>query len=63
MSMREKQLILDHVQDLVGAFTYYDRKEGSLTQKDLDQAIKTGIISTDEIVEKFKQELEKVYPK
>lgn len=57
-----KQIILDIVSDLVGAFTYYDRKESeSLPMGALDEAIAAGEITVDEIVAQFRQGLEATY--
>lgn len=57
-----KDLILLTVEDLVADFTYYDRKEDEeLTESALDEAIATGEVTIDEIVETFRAKLEEVY--
>lgn len=50
------------ISDLVSSFAYYDRKEDMvLSEAKLDEAIRTGVIALDEIVDHFKKELEKAY--
>lgn len=57
-----KEQILGTVTDLVRDFTFYDRKEDEeLSQEQLDQAIKDGTITIDEIVEQFKTALIEEY--
>ena len=57
-----KSIILGNVRDLVADFSYYDRKEDEvLTEKILDNAIETGIVTIDEIVQEFRKELEETY--
>lgn len=56
-----KEDILGLTSDLVSCFLYYDRKNN----KDfpvgcIEKAINEGIITTDEIVDKFREELEKM---
>lgn len=54
----KKELILANVSDLVSAFMYYDRKEDEdLPRGAIEQAVKEGIISKEEIVEQFKSEV------
>lgn len=55
-----KKDILSRVGDLVSNFLYYDRKEDEeLPVGAIDDAIKDGVISVDEIVNKFSQQLKK----
>lgn len=52
--------ILDEVSDVVGRFVYYDRKEDDeLPRGSIEDAIKSGEITLDEIVEEFRKELAK----
>jgi hypothetical protein len=54
-----KQLILDIISGLCKDFLYYDRKEDEdLTRKQLDEAVKSGEINIDEMVEEFRRHLE-----
>lgn len=54
--MREK--ILGHVGDLVSDFLYYDRKEcEDLPLGAIERAVKDGVITKEEIVAKFAEEL------
>ena len=53
-----KQLILDTISDLVSDFLYYDRKEDEeLKNGDIEKAIEDGIITKEEIVKAFSDEL------
>lgn len=53
-----KQVILDTVDDLVGQFLHYDRREDEdLPLGVIEQSIKDGVISQEEIVTKFKARL------
>jgi hypothetical protein len=55
-----KELIEDTVSDLVSGFLYYDRKEDEeLPRGAIQEAIKKGIITKQDIIEKFKEELNK----
>lgn len=55
-----KQKVLDTVEDLVGKFLYYDRKnDDDLPQGEIEKAIGCGEITTTEIVDKFKAVLER----
>lgn len=57
-----KELILTYIEDLVSDFTFYDRKnDEELSGAQLDKAIEDGTVTIDEIVEKFREELKKVY--
>tara|TARA_R110000772_G_scaffold24212_2_gene64119 strand:+ start:2253 stop:2441 length:189 start_codon:yes stop_codon:yes gene_type:complete len=50
-----KTNILNAVDDLMGSFLYYDRKEDEdLPSGEIESSIKNNEISVDEIVEKFK---------
>lgn len=50
-----KDLILNTVDDLAGKFMYYDRKEDEeLPRGAIEQAIADGVITIDEIVDRFK---------
>lgn len=58
--MSRKQLILDNVEDLVSDFLYYDRKEDEeLPRGSVEEAIKLGEISSQEIIDHFSKKLEK----
>jgi hypothetical protein len=49
-----RQTILNTVSDLVSNFTYYDRKgDEDLSSDDLEEAVKQGVITVDEIVAQF----------
>lgn len=53
-----KQLILGYIEDLVSDFVYYGRKEDEdLSMEQLNEAVKSGEITIDEMVEKFRQGL------
>lgn len=55
-----KKLILNTVSDLVLNFTYYNRKEDEdLPCEAIENAIKNGDITIEEIVAKFETELRK----
>lgn len=54
-----KELILDSVSDLVLDWLYYLRKEDDeLPVGAIEQAIEDGVITVDEILERFRLELE-----
>jgi hypothetical protein len=54
-----KQLIIDSTKDLVMDLMYYGRKDDEdLTIKRIDDAVNKGVITSDEIVEAFRIELE-----
>lgn len=56
-----REFIIAEVSDLVDNFLYYDRKEDeTLPRGSIEEAIKAGEVSVDEIVEVFRRELEKV---
>lgn len=55
-----KDVILGVVGDLVANFMYYDRKEDDdLPRGAIEKAISIGAITVDEIVEKFREAVEK----
>ena len=55
-----RQYILDTVSDLVGAFLYYDRKEDKdLPRGAIQEAIRAGEISVDEIIDAFREDFER----
>ncbi len=57
-----KNIILNTVDDLCSDFLYYDRKEDeTLSWQQLNNAVKTGIISINEIVSRFKQQIEATF--
>ena len=57
-----REIILNAISDLVSDFTFYDRKSDEfLSLERLNKAVKTGVISTDEIVEAFKTNLQNVF--
>ena len=54
--MNIKESILLTVDDLVSDFLYYDRKEDeTLSVGDIELAIKSGDVTIDEIVNKFRE--------
>lgn len=54
-----KQKILDTISDLCSNFLYYDRKEDEeLSAAQLNEAVKSGEITIDEMVNAFRQHLE-----
>jgi hypothetical protein len=55
-----KEHILGVISDLVSNFLYYDRKEdGDLPKGAIDKAVRDGEITVDEMVQAFREELEK----
>jgi len=53
-----KQQILDTITDLCSNFLYYDRKEDEdLSAEDIKDAVKSGEITIDEMVEEFRKHL------
>ena len=55
-----KTHILDTADDLVSMFLYYDRKEDEdLPRGAIDKAVATGVVTVDEIVNRFRECLEK----
>ena len=58
--MSTKETIINTVKDLVGDFLYYGRKEDEdLGVGDVDNYIKAGGITIDEIIQCFSDELKK----
>lgn len=56
--LTQKELVLNTVVDLVSNFLYYDRKEDEdLPRGVIDDLVKNGIVTVDEIVTLFKQKL------
>lgn len=54
-----KENILNTIDDLCSDFLYYDRKEDEeLSFDDIQEAVKSGEITIDEMVERFKNNLE-----
>lgn len=57
-----KQTILDTISDLCSDFLYYDRKEDEdLTMEQLNEAVKSGEITIDEMVAEFRKHLENTF--
>jgi hypothetical protein len=60
--MDKRQTILNTITDMCSDFLYYDRKEDEeLSPEDIDDAIESGAITIEEIVQHFKSELEKSF--
>lgn len=56
----KRDLILGTIEDLISDFLYYDRKEDEeLFRGDIEEAIKSGEITVEEMVEKFSSGLKK----
>lgn len=56
--LKIRGLIINRVQDLVGKFLYYDRKEDEdLLLGTIDKAVRDGVISVDVIVAVFRRRL------
>lgn len=57
-----KQIILRTITDLCSNFLYYDRKEDNLLSiTDLNEAVKKGDITIDEMVDHFRKQLESTF--
>ena len=57
-----KQIILDTIGDLCSNFLFYDRKEDEeLTIEQLNEAVTSGEITIDEMVEEFRKHLEDTF--
>lgn len=57
-----KQIILDTISDLCSNFLYYDRKEDEqLSREQLNDAVRFGEITIDEMVEEFRSNLERTF--
>jgi hypothetical protein len=55
-----KEHILGVISDLVSNFLYYDRKEDDdLPKGAIDKAVRDGEITIDQMVQAFREELEK----
>lgn len=60
MNDKIRELILGNIENFISDFLYYDRKDDEELQRGMiEKAIEDGIISVDEIVEKFSFELRK----
>ena len=54
-----KEQILSAISDLVSDFAYYDRKEDEdLSAEQLEEAVRSGEITIDEMVSEFRKHLE-----
>lgn len=54
-----KDIILGMIGNLVADFMYYDRKEDDdLPRGAIEKALASGVLTVDEIVEKFREEME-----
>ena len=48
------------IEDMISDFLYYDRKEDEdLPRGEIEKMVKSGELTVDEIVEKFREELTK----
>lgn len=57
-----KQIILNTISDLCSNFLYYDRKEDEdLTMEQLNEAVKNGEITIDEMVAEFRKHLQNTF--
>jgi len=62
--MNKKTIILNTIRDLCLDFIYYDREEDEELSKDqLNDAIRNGEISIDEIVAEFRKHLDQIIDK
>ena len=53
-----RRLMSGYISDMVSDLLYYDRKEDEdLQVEDIDNAVKNGVISIDDIVYMFRKEL------
>lgn len=58
--MSRRETILGSVDDLVSDFLYYDRKEDEkLPRGSIDEAVRAGEVTMDEIVTRFQEQLKK----
>lgn len=56
---RQRESILDTIDDLVAKFLYYDRKEDEeLPVGAIEAAVRDGVITWDEIGERFRTHLQ-----
>jgi len=59
-----KQQILNTISDLCSDFLYYDRKgDEELSVEQLNEAVESGKITIDEMVEEFRKHIEATYKK
>lgn len=59
-----KELILATISDLCSNFLYYDRKDDEdLTMEQLNEAVASGEITIDEMVDAFRRHLEGTFKK
>ncbi len=59
-----KETILNTIKDMSADFLYYDRKEDEqLSIGELNKAVKDGIITVDEMVNEFRNQLESTFNK
>ena len=57
-----KQIILNIIGDLCKDFVYYDRKnDEDLTSEQLNDAVRSGEITIDEMVSAFRKHLEETF--
>ncbi len=57
-----KKIILDVISDLCSDFLYYDRKnDEDLSMEQLNEAVKNGEITIDEMVNEFRKNLENTF--
>lgn len=57
-----KEIIINTIDDLCSKFLYYDRKEDEeLSADQLNQAVRKGIITVDEMVAEFRKHLENTF--
>jgi len=57
-----KQKILNEISDLCSDLLYYDRKEDPcLTMEQLNESVKNGEITIDEMVAEFRRHLENTF--
>jgi hypothetical protein len=58
--LKKRDYVEDVVKDLVAGFLYYDRKEDNeLPRGEIENMIKEKLITVDQIVNVFREELEK----
>ena len=60
---RSKELILGAVEDLVGDFLYDRSEDEELSLEHLNSAIKDKLVTLDEVVDKFREQLEPTFKK
>lgn len=57
-----KQRILNEISDLCSDFLYYDRKGSDLKTEQLNECVRSGEITIDEMVAEFKKHLVNTFP-